>query len=106
MEEWQAENKEELRLSLDMVEELRDLSAVQQEEVKRRMVKYFDKHVRVKQFMEGDLVLKKVDAAGRSATVGMHNPSWEGPFIVKEALKSGGMDYKIWRARPKSHLEW
>ncbi|KAK8939809.1 hypothetical protein KSP40_PGU003987 [Platanthera guangdongensis] len=73
-----------------MVEELRDLSAVGQEEVKRRMAKYFDKHASVKQFVEGDLVLKKVDAAGRSTTVGKLKPSWEGPFIVKEALRSGG----------------
>ncbi|KAK8918768.1 hypothetical protein KSP39_PZI021391 [Platanthera zijinensis] len=89
-EEWRANNEEELRLSLDMVEELRDLSAVRQEEIKRRMAKYFDKHVRVKQFAEGDLVLRKVDAAGRSAAVGKLHPNWEGPFIVQEALKSGG----------------
>ncbi|KAK8966151.1 hypothetical protein KSP40_PGU013858 [Platanthera guangdongensis] len=79
-----------MRLSLDMVEELWDLSTVRQEEVKRRMSKYFDKHVRVKKFTESDLVLKKVDAAGRSTTVGKLNPNWEGPFIVKEALRSGG----------------
>ncbi|KAK8924197.1 hypothetical protein KSP39_PZI019370 [Platanthera zijinensis] len=89
-EEWRANNEEELRLSLDMVEELRDLSAVRQEEIKRRMAKYFDKHVRIKQFAEGDLVLRKVDAAGRSAAVGKLHPNWEGPFIVQEALKSGG----------------
>ncbi|KAK8955111.1 hypothetical protein KSP39_PZI001886 [Platanthera zijinensis] len=89
-EEWRAENEEELRLSLDMVEELRDLSAIRQEEVKRRMTKYFDKHVRVKQFAEGDLVLKKVDSAGRSAAVGKLNPNWEGPYIVQEVLRSGG----------------
>ncbi|KAK8942620.1 hypothetical protein KSP39_PZI009097 [Platanthera zijinensis] len=65
-----------------MVEELRDLSVVRQEEIKRRMTKYFDKHVRVKQFAEGDLVLRKVDAAGRSATEGKLHPNWEGPFIV------------------------
>ncbi|KAK8937688.1 hypothetical protein KSP40_PGU003025 [Platanthera guangdongensis] len=54
------------------------------------MAKYFDKHVRVKQFVEGDLVLKKVDAAGGSATMGKLNTSWEGPFIIKEALRWGG----------------
>ncbi|KAK8965306.1 hypothetical protein KSP40_PGU001337 [Platanthera guangdongensis] len=54
------------------------------------MSKYFDKHVRVKQFTEGDLVLKKVDAVGRSATLGKLNPNWEGPFIVKETLRSRG----------------
>ncbi|KAK8918662.1 hypothetical protein KSP39_PZI021452 [Platanthera zijinensis] len=31
--------------------------------------------VRVKQFVEGDLILKKVDAAGRSAAVGKLHPN-------------------------------
>ncbi|KAK8928408.1 hypothetical protein KSP39_PZI017378 [Platanthera zijinensis] len=89
-EEWLVDNGEEQRLSLDLVEELRELTSIRQEEVKRRMSRYFDKHVRVKQFEKGDLVLKKVDAAGRGASVGKLNPNWEGPFIVKEVLKSGG----------------
>ncbi|KAK8934446.1 hypothetical protein KSP39_PZI014383 [Platanthera zijinensis] len=89
-EEWLVDNGEEQRLSLDLVEELRELASIRQEEVKRRMSRYFDKHVRVKQFEKGDLVLKKVDAAGRGASVGKLNPNWEGPFIVKEVLKSGG----------------
>ncbi|KAK8948002.1 hypothetical protein KSP40_PGU002247 [Platanthera guangdongensis] len=54
----------------------------------------------VKQFVEGDLVLKKVDAAGRSASVGKLNPSWEGPFIVKESLKSGGYGLQNVEVRP------
>ncbi|KAK8951092.1 hypothetical protein KSP39_PZI003623 [Platanthera zijinensis] len=89
-EKWLVDNDEEQRLSLDLVEELRELASIRQEEVKRRMSRYFDKHVRVKQFEKGDLVLKKVDAAGRGASVGKLNPNWEGPFIVKEVLKSGG----------------
>ncbi|KAK8944375.1 hypothetical protein KSP39_PZI007758 [Platanthera zijinensis] len=89
-EAWRLENEEGLRLSLDMVEELRDVAAIRQEEIKRRMARYFDKHIRVKQFAEGDLVLKKVDAAGRSAPVGKLNPSWEGPYIIEKALGNGG----------------
>ncbi|KAK8954142.1 hypothetical protein KSP39_PZI002328 [Platanthera zijinensis] len=89
-ERWQVDNGEEQRLSLDLVEELRELASIRQEEAKRRMSRYFDKHIRVKQFQKGDLVLKKVDVAGRGASVGKLNPNWEGPFIVKEALKSGG----------------
>ncbi|KAK8951440.1 hypothetical protein KSP39_PZI003040 [Platanthera zijinensis] len=89
-EGWQENNGEEQRLSLDLVEELKELASIRQEEVKRRMSKYFDKHIRLKQFQKGDLVLKKVDAAGRGASVGKLPPNWEGPFIIKEVLKSGG----------------
>ncbi|KAK8948773.1 hypothetical protein KSP39_PZI005430 [Platanthera zijinensis] len=102
-EAWRLENEEGLRLSLDMVEELRDVAAIRQEEIKRRMARYFDKHIRVKQFAEGDLVLKKVDAAGRSAAVGKLNPSWEGPYIVEKALVNGGYYLQDAEGRTLSH---
>ncbi|KAK8918566.1 hypothetical protein KSP39_PZI021170 [Platanthera zijinensis] len=89
-EEWRLENEDAQRLSLDYVEELRDLASVRQEEIKRRMTKHFDKNVRLKHFLAGDLVMKKVDAAGRGDTVGKLHPNWEGPFIVQEALTTGG----------------
>ncbi|KAK8951016.1 hypothetical protein KSP39_PZI003142 [Platanthera zijinensis] len=102
-EAWRVENEEGLRLSLDMVEELRDVAAIRQEEIKRRMARYFDKHIRVKQFAEGDLVLKKVDVAGRSAAVGKLNPSWEGPYIVEKALVNGGYYLQDAEGRTLSH---
>ncbi|KAK8926340.1 hypothetical protein KSP39_PZI018276 [Platanthera zijinensis] len=89
-EEWRLENEEAQRLSLDYVEELRDLASMRQEETKRRMARHFDKNVRLKNFLAGDLVMKKVDAAGRGAAVGKLHPNWEGPFIVQEALTTGG----------------
>ncbi|KAK8952638.1 hypothetical protein KSP40_PGU019483 [Platanthera guangdongensis] len=36
---------------------------------KRRLTKYFDKHIRVKQFVVGDLVMKKIDVAGGMSSV-------------------------------------
>ncbi|KAK8918923.1 hypothetical protein KSP39_PZI021249 [Platanthera zijinensis] len=63
---------------------------MRQEETKRRMARHFDKNVRLKNFLAGDLVMKKVDAAGRGAAVGKLHPNWEGPFIVQEALATGG----------------
>ncbi|KAK8918820.1 hypothetical protein KSP39_PZI021401 [Platanthera zijinensis] len=102
-EAWRLENEEGLRLSLDIVEELRDVAAIRQEEIKRRMARYFDKHIRVKQFAEGDLVLKKVDAAGRSAPVGKLNPSWEGPYIIEKVLANGGYYLQDVEGRTLSH---
>ncbi|KAK8939028.1 hypothetical protein KSP39_PZI011373 [Platanthera zijinensis] len=89
-EEWRLENEDAQRLSLGYVEELRYLASVRQDEIKRRMTKHFDKNVCLKHFLAGDLVMKKVDAAGRGATVGKLYPNWEGPFIVQEALTTGG----------------
>ncbi|KAK8921981.1 hypothetical protein KSP39_PZI020452 [Platanthera zijinensis] len=56
-EEWRLENEDAQRLSLDYIEELRDLASIRQEEIKRRMSKHFDKNVRLKHFLPGDLVL-------------------------------------------------
>lgn len=86
---WMEEIAEDLRHDLDLSEELRDTTTTRQEEMRRRMTKYFDKHVRIKQFVAGDLLMKKVDATGKSL-VGKLNPNWEGPYIVKEALKHVG----------------
>ncbi|KAK8954079.1 hypothetical protein KSP39_PZI002578 [Platanthera zijinensis] len=67
------------------------------------MARYFDKHIRVKQFAEGDLVLKKVDAAGRSAPVGKLNPSWEGSYIIEKVLANGGYYLQDVEGRTLSH---
>ncbi|KAK8934874.1 hypothetical protein KSP39_PZI014681 [Platanthera zijinensis] len=102
-ETWRLGNEEGLHLSLDMMEEAREVAIIRQEEIKRRMAKYFDKHVRIRQFVEGDLVLKKVDAAGRSAPVGKLNPNWEGPYIIKEVLRMGSYYLQAVEGRTLSH---
>lgn len=89
-EEWRLENEDAQRLSLDFIEELRDLATARQEEIKRRMSRHFQKHALLKQFQAGDLILKKVDAIRRSSIIRKLNPKWEGPFIVSEPLATGG----------------
>ncbi|KAK8938160.1 hypothetical protein KSP40_PGU001940 [Platanthera guangdongensis] len=64
------------------------------------MAKYFDEHVRIKQFAKGYLVLKKVDAVGRSASIDKLNPNWDGPYIIKETLRSVDITSKMWRDIP------
>ncbi|KAK8960253.1 hypothetical protein KSP40_PGU003791 [Platanthera guangdongensis] len=88
--EWRIENEGELHLSLDLVEELYNLVTIWKEEVKWRMARYFDKYIRVKKFIEGDLVLKKVDVVGSSTAVGKLNPNWVVPYIVEGSLKLEG----------------
>ncbi|KAK8956249.1 hypothetical protein KSP40_PGU001002 [Platanthera guangdongensis] len=78
-----------MKFSLEHIEEIRDKVVIRQEEVKRRMARYFGKNVTIKHFQVGYLVLKKVDVAARAGSVGKLNLNWVGPFIVKEVLKMG-----------------
>ncbi|KAK8945084.1 hypothetical protein KSP39_PZI007855 [Platanthera zijinensis] len=102
-EDWLELNSEEMRFSLEHIEEVRDKAAIRQEEVKRRMARYFDKNVRIKHFQVGDLVLKKVDAAARASSVGKLNPSWAGPFIIKEALQNGAYRLQTFEGEDMPH---
>ncbi|KAK8957541.1 hypothetical protein KSP39_PZI001125 [Platanthera zijinensis] len=102
-EDWLELNSEEMRFSLEHIEEVRDKAAIRQEEVKRRMARYFDKNVRIRHFQVGDLVLKKVDAAARASSVGKLNPSWAGPFIITEALQNGAYRLQTFEGEDMPH---
>jgi hypothetical protein len=48
-----------------------------------RVVKYYNKKVKVKQFAEGDLVWKALLPIGtKYSAFGKWSPNWEGPFRV------------------------
>jgi len=69
----------------DLVEHrLRDLISI--EENKKRVSKWYDKKVKVKEFADGDLVWKLILPIGtKSSKFGKWSPSWEGPYRVKRS---------------------
>ncbi|PKA46660.1 hypothetical protein AXF42_Ash021592 [Apostasia shenzhenica] len=56
--DWQKQNESARRFKLDLLEEDRELAAFRQTEHKRRIEKYYNKHVHRRPFQQGDLVLK------------------------------------------------
>ena len=50
----------------------------------------FDKKVRSRKFLEGDLVLKKMSHAVKY-NLGKWAPNYEGPFVVKRAFSGGAL---------------
>jgi len=56
----------------------------------RRMKKAFDKKVRLREFHEGDLVVKKI-VPNQKDHRGKWTPNYEGPYVVKRAFSGGAL---------------
>jgi hypothetical protein len=76
-----------------MMDELEDLHMIRLraleniEKNKMRVTKYYNKKVKVKQFVEGDLVWKALLPIGtKYSTFGKWSPNWEGPFRVVRCI--------------------
>jgi hypothetical protein len=72
-----------------MMDELEDLHMIRLraleniEKKKLRVAKYYNKKVKVRQFVEGDLVWKALLPIGtKYSEFGKWSPNWEGPFRV------------------------
>ena len=89
-------NEEGIRTNLELIEEVRDQAVQRMENYKEKTRSYFAKHTRVKNFQQGDLVLRDV-AASDPTNTGKLQPNWEGPYKVEEVLRPG--TYKL------SHLD-
>lgn len=74
-------NDNELRLSLDLVEERRELAGIQEVRHKQKVKQYYDKWVKQVQFQKGELVLRKSETSPVAPT-GKLQPTWEGPYRV------------------------
>ena len=76
---------------LDRLEELRDTAVIESAKNQLAMRRYRDKNVRVRRFVAGDLVLRRV-----LTTKDQHklSPTWEGPFVIHEVLRPGSYRLK------------
>lgn len=86
------ENDEQLLLNLDLVEERREVAAIEEAKSKARMEKYYNAKVRSTTFKPVDFVYRNNDAS-RAESVGKLGPKWEGPYEVVESLGRGA--YKL-----------
>ena len=86
------ENDEALRLSLDLLEEKREVAAIEEARSKSKMEKYYNAKVRGTSFKPGDYVYRSNEASQVKDT-GKLGPKWEGLYEVAEAL--GGGAYKL-----------
>nr|GEY71333.1 reverse transcriptase domain-containing protein [Tanacetum cinerariifolium] len=85
-------NDEELRLNLDLLEERRELAAMNEARSKSKMMKYYNSQIRGVAFKPGDFVYRSNDAS-HAVAGGKLGPKWEGPYEVTDALGNGA--YKL-----------
>ena len=73
------ENEEQLRLNLDLIDEVRMDAEHKTARYKNLRARQHDAMVKPKCFNIGDLILKRVSLAIRNPTHGKSGPNWEGP---------------------------
>ncbi|GJR98792.1 reverse transcriptase domain-containing protein [Tanacetum coccineum] len=88
----QTKNNEALGINLDLIEERRELAAIQEAKSKKKMEKYYNSRVRGTSFKPGEMVYRSNEAS-HAKDEGKLGPKWEGPYEVKESLGKGA--YKL-----------
>ena len=79
------ENEEQLRLNLDLIDEIRMDAEQRITRYKNLMAKQYDAMVKPRCFNIGDLILKRVSLATRNPVYGKLEPNWEGPYRLSTA---------------------
>ncbi|XP_024017454.1 uncharacterized protein LOC112090422 [Morus notabilis] len=83
------DNTEGMNGELDLLEEKRLDSQLRLAAYQQRAARYYNKKVRQRRFVPGDLVLKRVTQNTRPINTGSLGPTWEGPYCIKEVLRPG-----------------
>ncbi|GAV73545.1 hypothetical protein CFOL_v3_17029 [Cephalotus follicularis] len=87
-------NEEGLRCLLDLVEELRDKSAIRVTAYQQRVSRYYNRRVSPRPLRQGDLVLRNSAIADPTGTRGKLAPAWEGPYKIKMVLRPGTFKFE------------
>ena len=83
------DNKEQLRLNLDLIDEVRTNADERMARYKNLMARQYDAMVKPRRFNIGDLVLKRVSLATKNPAHGKLGPNWEGPYRVINCKRQG-----------------
>ena len=71
------------------MEETHDLVRRRIAAYQQRAARYYNKRVKLKTFLLGDLVSRKLEATGSVEGRGKLTPNWEDPILVAKALGNG-----------------
>ncbi|XP_065636170.1 uncharacterized protein LOC136070306 [Quercus suber] len=83
------DNEEQLRLNLDLIDEVRMDAEQRMAKYKNLMARHYDAMVKPRRFDIGDLVLKRVSLATKNPAHGKLGPNWEGPYRVVNCKRQG-----------------
>ena len=83
------ENEVQLRLNLDLIDEVRTDAEQRTARYKNLMARQYGAMVKPRCFNIGDLILKKVTLATRNPAYKKLGPNWEGPYRVINCKRPG-----------------
>ena len=75
-------NTEAITKDLDMVDELREATAIRIALYQQRMMNLYNMRVRPRTFQSGDLVLRRVFKNAVDPEAGKFQPNWEGSYTT------------------------
>ena len=87
-------NDEALRLNLDLLDEKREQVLRRIEDYQRKTARYYNKKVKPRSYMPGDLVLKKFLPARKNPAHGNLAPTGKAPTSYLESLDQTIMSSK------------
>ena len=96
-------NEKQLRLSLDLINEVRMDAEQKVAHYKNLMTKHHDALVKPGQFNIGDLILKRVSLATKDPAHGKLGPNWEGPYRVINSKRRGSYYLEALDGRKLEH---
>uniref|UniRef100_A0A2N9HF94 Uncharacterized protein n=1 Tax=Fagus sylvatica TaxID=28930 RepID=A0A2N9HF94_FAGSY len=96
-------NEEQLRLNLDLIDEVRETAEARMKRYQEKMARHYNSRVKPRQLSIGDLVLRKVTLATRNPSEGKLGPNWEGPYKVVEVRRPGTYHLEDMNGRRLSH---
>ncbi|XP_074342050.1 uncharacterized protein LOC141679448 [Apium graveolens] len=82
-------NNTELAHDKDTIDELREMAKVHLVSYQQRVVNTFNKHVHMRAFCVGHLVLRKTFQNIVDATAGKFVDAWEGPYFIDVVVGCG-----------------
>ncbi|XP_072087028.1 uncharacterized protein [Arachis hypogaea] len=81
------------KAKLDLIEEERNKSALDQLASKRAIARKYNRKLKPRNFTEGDLVLRKVEDVRKPQGHGKLSANWEGSYRIQQVIGKGA--YKI-----------
>ncbi|XP_075633815.1 uncharacterized protein LOC142606333 [Castanea sativa] len=82
-------NHEKIYDCLNTIEERREVASVKMGSYQQKLKRAYDKGVRSKPLVPGDLVLRKVVGVVRNPAWGKLGPNWEGPYRITSVAGIG-----------------
>ena len=97
------DNEEQLRLNLDLIDEVRTDAEHKTARYKNLMARQYDAMVKSRRFNIGDLVLKKVSLAVKNPAHGKLGLNWEGLYRIIKCKRQGSYYLEALDGRKLEH---